>query len=516
MAVRWTASVRYQLLTGMLSTLLICSTKRMDATNVTNNKGYDATVSTRTFCGWSVSVFSIVSAFPKHCGSSRTIYGYEVTCEKDMKSLPTTLPCPTVSLTYTNSWIKGDTLNKGDVAAFLNVTQLILDNNRIRFIARDVFEIMPYLKRLSLNHNPIAVKENIGVFSMLPQRLLELNLENITMKHEQTATFWLLFEDIPLFIAADEVSNLQNSSAFETQRPQITFAALNEIQLRNNRLDYIDMPVLKRAGLLKSLKRIDLSNNWLKHQALQNLLEAFIDDHKRKRASTTEPEKSVRYIEPTAVKLHIDLSSNRIRLINETTVKKFTKLLQIINQSATAKLNARTKERDQLQLSLSLKGNPFDCYCEIKPFVRFLFDDHGKTLLKNEQELTCSYPPLLKGKSLLNAVVLKIFISRILHGLVLCVYSIKHFMHQSKMTTRSRAVVLNRWSADPWGSAKRFQLVRENFEICNIKYEFLKIFCCLSLLFEIGLNICLIAYCDGTIQKLIEIYHPQGRPIVMH
>ncbi|CAK8672071.1 unnamed protein product [Clavelina lepadiformis] len=399
MAVRWTASVRYQLLTGMLSTLLICSTKRMDATNVTNNKGYDATVSTRTFCGWSVSVFSIVSAFPKHCGSSRTIYGYEVTCEKDMKSLPTTLPCPTVSLTYTNSWIKGDTLNKGDVAAFLNVTQLILDNNRIRFIARDVFEIMPYLKRLSLNHNPIAVKENIGVFSMLPQRLLELNLENITMKHEQTATFWLLFEDIPLFIAADEVSNLQNSSAFETQRPQITFAALNEIQLRNNRLDYIDMPVLKRAGLLKSLKRIDLSNNWLKHQALQNLLEAFIDDHKRKRASTTEPEKSVRYIEPTAVKLHIDLSSNRIRLINETTVKKFTKLLQIINQSATAKLNARTKERDQLQLSLSLKGNPFDCYCEIKPFVRFLFDDHGKTLLKNEQELTCSYPPLLKGVS---------------------------------------------------------------------------------------------------------------------
>jgi len=28
-----------------------------------------------------------------------------------------------------------------------------------------------------------------------------------------------------------------------------------------------------------------------------------------------------------------------------------------------------------------------------------------------------------------------------------------------------RAVVLNRWSADPWGSAKRFQRVRENFEI---------------------------------------------------
>jgi len=36
----------------------------------------------------------------------------------------------------------------------------------------------------------------------------------------------------------------------------------------------------------------------------------------------------------------------------------------------------------------------------------------------------------------------------------------------------SRSVVLNRWSADPWGSAKRFQRVRENFEIRNINYEF--------------------------------------------
>ena len=33
-------------------------------------------------------------------------------------------------------------------------------------------------------------------------------------------------------------------------------------------------------------------------------------------------------------------------------------------------------------------------------------------------------------------------------------------------------VVLNRWSADPWGSAKGFQRVRENFEIWNINYEF--------------------------------------------
>jgi len=42
-----------------------------------------------------------------------------------------------------------------------------------------------------------------------------------------------------------------------------------------------------------------------------------------------------------------------------------------------------------------------------------------------------------------------------------------------------------------------------------------EIFCCLSSLFEMGLKICLIACCDGTIQKLIEIYPPQGRPIVM-
>ncbi|XP_015216941.2 toll-like receptor 8 isoform X2 [Lepisosteus oculatus] len=328
---------------------------------------------------------------------------------------------------------------------------LDLSKNNIFYISPELFKGLENTTCLNLSKNSIADSFNGTEFIHLPKlKYLDLSYNKIDLAYDYAFSELTHLEVLDLsnnphyFVVAGvthnlnfvkhlqvlKVLNLSQNEIFTLTEKEMSSSSLKELQFQGNRLDILwknDERYIRLFTNLLNLTHLDMSHNKLQNipsAAYENfpktLTHLFLNNNK---LNLFKWEKLI-YFECLEV---LDLSNNKIESIAEH-IANYTKMLRklYLGNNKISRLSdgflrgARSLSRlylDNNNLSLintstflsgpenylktlSLKGNPFQCTCEIFDFLLWV-EGTDIVIPRLATDVTCATPERLKR----NAVI---------------------------------------------------------------------------------------------------------------
>ncbi|XP_078618885.1 trophoblast glycoprotein-like [Branchiostoma floridae x Branchiostoma japonicum] len=276
--------------------------------------------------------------WPKRCECSEST-GIARCNKAGLTTIPASIPPYATSLTITGNSIPV-------ISGPMNSSSLLnlnLANNKIQVIENSSFDLLPFLRKLNLDRNPIKfVSRNGRGFIYNLGSLRELSMIGCGLGDGTSAK--------------GNRSNVQ-SLVYTLAKSQL--GSLKKLNLASNRLSSLPALLL---DALPSLEALHLRNNTIS-EIPQNLF-------------LKTPELRV-----------IDLSFNRIRTVSVETTEQFDKLAS------------------RHSIKVNLTSNPFYCDCALVGFISWMHQTRNVTIVKNvTYKCTASQSGPLSGRSIMNLI----------------------------------------------------------------------------------------------------------------
>ena len=334
-------------------------------------------------------------------------------------------------------------IRNGFLSAFQSVNTLFLKHCEIRVAEENAFEgmnqllrldlalnklqIIPTfkanmrtLKRLDLSNNQDLTEIKDNAFSQLTRlTYLNLNYCGITKVHLNS------FVGLAKLQTLELVTNKLPLIPGKTFLPVVSLKTLN---LRNNRLATIPRDYSNIFNGLTNLKQLDLSSNQMSSlptTVFKPLIKlTFLDLHDNDLGSVIQQDTGVLFSSQKNL-LSLNLGNNDIITIPDELFKDLTSLenLQLSNNilshwgtrsfNKTQKLKQLSMAYNQISIvnetsassfpssmNWNLSGNPFNCWCDLRWFRRWVNSTNVKLL--NLTGYTCSSPQRMSGERLLD------------------------------------------------------------------------------------------------------------------
>ncbi|XP_037677194.1 toll-like receptor 8 isoform X2 [Choloepus didactylus] len=298
----------------------------------------------------------------------------------------------------------GQVLHGTEFSAVPHVKYLDLTNNKLDFADDNALSELPNLEVLDLSYNChyfriAGVTHRLGFLQNLTQlkvlnlshnsiytltefELKSMSLEELAFRgnrldllwHTEDDRYWKLFKFLSNLTRLDlSFNNLQRipNEAF-LNLPQ----SLTELYINDNKLNFFNWSLLQQ---FPHLCLLDLSQNEL--STLTNSLSTFTNSLQtlllRKNRISHLPSG---FLSEASSLLHLDLSSNLLRMIKKSTL--------------------HTKTATNLAI-LDLRENPFDCTCDIGDFRRWM-DENLNVTIPKLIDAVCASPGDQRGKSIVS------------------------------------------------------------------------------------------------------------------
>ncbi|KAM9181463.1 toll-like receptor 8 [Dugong dugon] len=230
------------------------------------------------------------------------------------------------------------------------------------------------LKVLNLSHN--------GIYTLTEYNLTSMSLEELVFSGNRLDLLWNDEDDRywHFFTFLSNLTRLDLSFNNLRRIPNEAFSnlpqSLTELYINNNMLHFFNWTLLQQ---FPHLRLLDLSRNKL--STLTNSLSTFTSSLQTLllRQNRISHLPSGFFSEARGL-VHLDLSSNLIKMINESTLQ--------------------TKTATDLAV-LELGGNPFDCTCDIGAFRRWM-DENLNVSIPRLTDVICASPGDQRGKCIVS------------------------------------------------------------------------------------------------------------------
>ncbi|XP_032185647.1 toll-like receptor 8 isoform X2 [Mustela erminea] len=298
----------------------------------------------------------------------------------------------------------GQVLNGTEFSAVPHIKYLDLTNNRLDFDDDNALSDLPELEVLDLSYNAhyfriagvthrLGFIQNLtqlkvlnlshnGIYTLTEQDLRSMSLEELIFRgnhldilwNAEGDKYWKIFTSLRNLTRLDlSLNNLHliPNEAF-LNLPQ----SLTQLYINNNMLNFFNWTLLQH---FPHLHLLDLSGNRL--SSLTNSLSKFTPSLRtlllRRNRISHLPSN---FLSEASGLIHLDLSSNLLKMINKSTLQ--------------------TKTNTSLTI-LKLDRNPFDCTCDIGDFRRWM-DENLDVTIPRLTDVICSSPGDQKGKSIMS------------------------------------------------------------------------------------------------------------------
>ncbi|XP_044090564.1 toll-like receptor 8 [Neovison vison] len=298
----------------------------------------------------------------------------------------------------------GQVLNGTEFSAVPHIKYLDLTNNRLDFDDDNALSDLPELEVLDLSYNAhyfriagvthrLGFIQNLtqlkvlnlshnGIYTLTEQDLKSMSLEELVFRgnhldilwNAEGDKYWKIFTSLRNLTRLDlSLNNLHliPNEAF-LNLPQ----SLTQLYINNNMLNFFNWTLLQH---FPHLHLLDLSGNRL--SSLTNSLSKFTPSLRtlllRRNRISHLPSN---FLSEASSLIHLDLSSNLLKMINKSTLQ--------------------TKTNTSLTI-LKLDRNPFDCTCDIGDFRRWM-DENLDVTIPRLTDVICSSPGDQKGKSIMS------------------------------------------------------------------------------------------------------------------
>ncbi|GAB5584416.1 toll-like receptor 8 [Prionailurus iriomotensis] len=298
----------------------------------------------------------------------------------------------------------GQVLHGTEFSAVPHIKYLDLTNNRLDFDDDNALSDLPELEVLDLSYNAhyfriAGVTHRLGFIQNLTQlkvlnlshnsiyTLTEQDLRSMSLKelvfsgnrldilwNAEGDKYWKIFTNLGnltwLDLSSNNLRHIPNEAFLNL--PQ----SLTKLYIRDNVLNSFNWTLLQ---LFPHLQLLDLSGNRL--SSLTNSLSKFTPSLRtlllRRNRISHLPSN---FLSEASSLIHLDLSSNLLKMINKSTLQ--------------------TKTATNLTI-LELGRNPFDCTCDIGDFRRWM-DENLDVTIPRLADVICSSPGDQRGKSIVS------------------------------------------------------------------------------------------------------------------
>ncbi|XP_008569564.1 PREDICTED: toll-like receptor 8 [Galeopterus variegatus] len=295
-------------------------------------------------------------------------------------------------------------LNGTDFSAVPHIKYLDLTKNKLDFDGEKALNELPGLEVLDLSYNAhyfrvAGITHRLGfiqhltqlkvlnlshndIYTLTDYELKSMSLEELVFSGNRLDRLWKAADNryITIFKNLTNLTRLDLSFNSLRRIPNEAFLnlpqSLTELYINDNKLNFFNWTLLQQFPYLHLL---DLSRNKL--PSLTNSLSKFTSSLKtlllRQNKIFYLPSG---FLSEASGLVHLDLSSNLLKMINKSTLQ--------------------TKTATNLAI-LELGGNPFDCTCDIEDFRRWM-DENLNVAIPRLVDVICASPGDQKGKSIVT------------------------------------------------------------------------------------------------------------------